>query len=227
MNWKKIIHRHAFLSLLFPILFFFLKTTVEFSRLRVNADTAFELTPQFFKLVTAGYWPAAVELLWIKTLQGADSGVELPVTKISFSKFYELAQSLDPYFYETYEQGAIFFAFMCEDSDESLRILDRGIRVYETGLAPQKFWTQAHMLYIFRAYVHGFLKFDFISAKRDYLRASELPRAPQYLTQMKSWLKEEGSEQKLAVRVLKTLVKTTSDPQIKKKYQEKLNLYER
>ena len=227
MKWSKYFHQPAFIAVTFSIIFFILTAPVEFPKLKVKGDTVFELTPPFFKLTTAGYWPAAVELLWIRTLQGAEGNEDTASVKTEFSQFYRLVQALDPYFYETYEQGAIFFSFISEDPDRALEVLDRGIQVYDSGLAPKKFWTHPYSLFIFRAYVNGFLKNDFKSAKSDFLKAAEIPNSPSYLTSMKSWLKEEGSEKALAIRVLKRLAESTSDPQIKKKYLEKLNIYER
>jgi hypothetical protein len=43
---------------------------------------------------------------------------------------------------------------------------------------------------------------------------------------MKSWLKEEGSDRKLAVRVLKVMILNTSDVDLKKRYEAKLKAYE-
>jgi len=191
----------------------------------VKGDTGFALTPPFFRLMTAGFWPAAVDALWIRTLQGIERRDASSGGNAEFAAFYTLAQALDPYFYETYEQGSVFFAFLHEDPQEALRILDRGIRTFESGLAPPAFWTHPYTLYIFRGYVHAFLLNDFPAAREDYLKAASVPSAPAYLSSMKVWLAQAGGERKLALRVLKDLVERTEDPQVKRRYLEKLKNY--
>ena len=157
-----------------------------------------------------------------------DIGFEVPSAeaKNHLIRISRLQQGLDPFFFESYAQGGSILGIYLEAPDESLEILDRGIRIFESGRAPKAFWMNAIKLYLTRAYVSAFVKGDFKQARLDFLRASEVPRAPVYLQYMKSWLKEEGSDRNLAVRVLKVMILNTSDVDLKKRYEAKLKAYE-
>jgi hypothetical protein len=226
MKMRSLFHRCSALALFFPCLFLFLMSPIEFRNPEVRTDTAYELTPPFFKLVTFGFWPAAVDALWIRTLQGiGDRGLS-KATAPELSRFYRLAQNLDPFFFETYQQGAIAFSMLTEEPDFALEVLNRGIKVYETGGYPKHIWDRPFILYLYRSYVNGFLKNDFYAAKEDYLAAEAAPGAPAYLHDMKKWLKNEGSERILAGKILRSMIKSSADPLIRKKLQEKLKTYE-
>jgi hypothetical protein len=226
MNWRTFFHPHAGIALIVCFSLVSVMRTVEFKADRVVTDTGYELTPPFFRFVTAGFWPAAVDYLWIETLQGIGQGDFPKATLARLVTFYRLVQNLDPDFFESYEHGAISFAMYFEAPEAALEVLDRGILAYESGRVPQKFWTRPYSLYLLRAYTNSFVKGDFKAAKIDYLRASEVPGSPLYLQNMKKWLKEEGAERVLAVRVLKQMILHADDPELKSKYEQKLRVYE-
>jgi hypothetical protein len=196
-------------------------TNIEFVQPRLFKSAEYQLTPEFFKFITFGFWPAAADLLWIQTLQKVGAANYAPDTLPEVLGFYQLSTSLDPNFYEAYDQSAVLFAFFYEAAFPALQMLDRGIQVYETGNPPKRFWTHPYSLYLYRAYVNAFLRNDWQSAKNDYLKASYVDGSPAYLQNMRIWLKEEGSEKKLAKRVLTLLIQNSRDPVIKAKYQEK------
>ncbi len=226
MNWRTFFHPQAGIALIVCLFLVPVMGTVEFKVDRGVADTGYELTPPFFRFVTAGFWPAAVDYLWIETLQGIGQGDFSKTTLSKLVVFYRLAQNLDPDFFESYEHGAISFAMYFEAPDAALEVLDRGIRAYESGRVPPRFWTRPYSLYLLRAYTNSFVKGDFKAAKVDYLRASEVEGSPLYLQNMKEWLQEEGAERVLAVRVLKQMILHADDPALKLKYEQKLRVYE-
>ncbi|MBS1959640.1 MAG: hypothetical protein JST80_09235 [Bdellovibrionales bacterium] len=178
------------------------------------------------KLISAGYWAAAVDYLWIQNLGMIGSGKYSNETLKLTHDDYRLALDLDPDFYELYEQAGVLFSFFHESPDDAIEFLAAGIRRYESGLAPPDFWTHPATLYIFLAYTYAFQKNDWTRARETYLRAAGVQNSPLYLSKMKEWLKEKSSERILAIRVLKILIANTKDDFIRKKYEEKLKQYE-
>ena len=226
MNVRAFFNRPSFFAVILCPVLIFLMTDVEFPQPKLFRPADYQLTPQFFRFVSCGFWPAAADFLWIQTLERVGSANYAPETLPEVLGFYRLTTSLDPNFYEAYDQAAVMMAFFYEAAYPALEMLDRGIKVYENGDPPKAFWTHPYSLYMYRAYVNAFLKNDWVEAKRDYLRASYVEGSPSYLKGMREWLKKEGSEKKLAVKVLKLLIMNSKDPVIRLKYQEKLKHYE-
>jgi hypothetical protein len=226
MKLRTLFQSQALLAAFFSCSFVFVTSTIEFQCPKVKSDTAYELAPPFFKLITFGFWPAAVDALWIKTLQFVGDRALTVDDAPAVIQLYRLAQSLDPFFFETYEEGSIAFAVLLDEPDLSIELLDRGIQVFESGNAPPKVWKRAYVLYLYRAYVHGFLKNDFVATKKDFLAAEGAPGAPAYLHGMKVWLQKEGSEKRLGKQILQAMIRTTEDPLVKERLQEKLKSYE-
>ena len=182
----------------------------------------YPLNPPFARFVSAGFWPAVVDLLWIDLIQEIGGGKYSHETLPRVQGFYDLATDLDPNFYELYEQGGVFFYFYLKNPEASLRMFQKGISVYEHQNPPRDFWTHPYSLYIFEAYVYGFEMQDWVHAKEAFLKAAEVPSTPSYLDHMKVWLKEKGSEKVLATKILKILIQNASDPVVKQAYEEKL-----
>ena len=226
MNKRRFFHRQAFLALVFCPLIYLSISTVEFTQPKLFKAAEYQLTPQFFRFISAGFWPATADLLWLQILQKIGPGLNSQDAMKEVLGFYRLATSLDPYFYVLYDQAAVTFSFIYEAPYPAIEMIDRGIRIYEKGKYPKKFWTHPYSLFLYRAYVNAFIRNDWSAAKADYLKTADMPGAPPYLQLMKVWLKEEGSEKKLAVKVLKVLINSTNDPLVKSKYQEKIKLYE-
>jgi hypothetical protein len=218
--------RQSFLAVFFCPILLLLMTNVELPQPKLLKPAEYQLTPQFFKFISCGFWPAAADLLWMQTLQKVADANYSSETLPEMLGFYRLSTDLDPKFYEAYDQAAVMFSFFYEAPAAALEMIDRGIKVYESGNAPPRFWTHPYSLYLDRAYVNAFLRNDWSAAKEDYLKAAYTVGAPPYLQEMKRWLQKEGSEKRLAVKVLTLLIQNSRDPVIKAKYEEKKKHYE-
>jgi hypothetical protein len=199
--------------------------------------TLIPYTPPFFKWVTAGYWPAAVESLWINVVQKAGTSVQEPEAIQAAQSFYSLATDLDPLFFELYEQGAIYFSALANEPQAAVQLLKKGIQVYDSTITQRTdlqrsktfrttHWVRPAILWIYFAYVYGYELQDWAHAKEAFLKAAEVPQAPAYLQNMKVWLQEKGSEKILAARILKLLIQNTDDIILKERYQLKLKEYQ-
>jgi hypothetical protein len=229
-NFKFFLDWHGFVASLFLLAVLALNANAirwvsSTSSKRSSFNSGYPLTPGFVKWVTAGYWPAAADYLWI---DGISEIGKNRYTEENFRRSYEvydLGTKLDPDFYELYEQAGVLFSFFYENADASLEFLNRGIRRYESGVVPRGYWTHPVTLYIHRAYVWAYQKNDWHRARQAYLAAAEVPNGPAYLQRMKVWMKTEKSERILAIRVLERLIYATSDEKIRSKYEDKLRSY--
>ena len=226
MILRSLLHRQSLLALILCPLLFFGAEKMKLQQPKVLTPSLYQYTPLFFKFVTAGFWPAAVDGLWIRTLQFIGEGNYAPATLPEAEHFYDLATDLDPNFYELYDQAGLLFLFFYENPERAEKFLKKGIDVFLHHSPPKDFWFHPHTLYIYLAYVQAFQENNWAEAKKTYLAAAELPTCPQYILNMKKWLKEENSEKILAKKVLNTLIENTTDEAIKQKYQEKLKHYE-
>jgi hypothetical protein len=227
MFWRNIFHPQGLISIgAIAVLAGFISQT-RLEPLRVADDTGYELTAPFFRFVTAGHWPAAVDYFWIRTLQVAGTSQKGSPQVQELARFYRLAQKLDPDFFETYLQGGLIFGVLLDEPDLALEVLDRGIRVYESGRYPKAFWQHPFQLYLYRAFVNAFMHENFSEARQDFLRASKVPGAPSYLSQGYTDLSAPDADRKIALHVLQQLIQNEKDPEVRKKYEEKLRKYER
>jgi hypothetical protein len=204
-----------------------LALSMDFPKARLQKASEYQLTPQFFKFISVGFWPAAHDYLWIRTLQLIGSGETGGDVLRDSVGFYRLSTALDPYFYEIYDQAAVNFSCIFDAPFAALEFIDKGIRIYERANPPKRFWSHPYSLYLYRAYVNAFMRNDWAQARIDYLRAAYTPGSPAYLQQMKKWLQDGDGDRKLAIRVLKWMIRTTEDVRIRQKYEEKLRQYER
>ena len=226
MNPRVFFSRQTMIAVVFCPLLLYVAGTFSFPKQKVLSDTQYQLTPQFFKFVSGGFWPAAVDSLWIEAIQGIGDANYSPETVAPLRKFYDLALSLDPNFYELYEQAGVVFSVFYDLPEPAAFYLEQGVAFYKAGLATAKFWTHPVTLYILLGYVYAFQENDWVRAKQVYLEASDVPGAPDYLKAMKVWLVTEDSEKVLAIRILRLLIQNTKDPVLKEKYKEKLSHYE-
>jgi hypothetical protein len=227
MNWRTFFTPNTWVSFLAIALLAGGVTQTQFESRRVMGGPGYELTPGFFRFATMGHWTAAVDYLWIRTLQ-VTGGIQKRSPEIQeLARFYRLAQKLDPGFFETYTQAAVVFGVVLDEPDLALEVLDRGIAVYESGQYPKNFWSRAYLLYLYRAYVNAFEKENFREARRDFQRTSKMPGAPAYLALGGSKFDSPDADRRIAVHVLRYMVQTEKDPEIRKKYEEKLKRYER
>jgi hypothetical protein len=226
MTLRPFFNLQAFFALSFSAVFFFLTGNVEFQKSKARGDTGYELTPPFYKALSAGFWPVVADALWIRTLQEIGEQSHSRQSTEESARDYRILQNLDPLFFSSYEQASIHFSVVVNEPDLAIESLNRGIEVYETGRVPQGLWSSAFLLYIYRAYVKGVIQLDFKGARLDFLKASEIEGAPRYLSKMKIWLKEEGSDRRLARNILKQLISSTRNSDAKAKYLEQLKAYE-
>jgi hypothetical protein len=218
--FKRNLYSHRFVAtlcatVLCPTLFF-VQAQIRLPESSIVGGEPRVLSAPFFKFATMGYWPAAVDWMWIQTLQ-ISGGKKFPSELIPYaSGFYEMATDLDPSFYVLYEQAGVLFSFYFKSVDVSIHFLEKGIQNISAS------WTHPYTLHLLLAYLYSYEKNDWAKGKEYYLKASEVKGSPKYLQNMKVWLTEKDAEKKLASRVLTMLARQTDDERLKADYLERL-----
>ncbi len=227
MAWRSIFHLHGLGSIGVLLALAGAVSRLQPEPLRVAEDTGYEPTPPFFRFATGGHWPAAVDYYWIRILQVAGGIQKKSPQVMELAVFFRLVQQLDPDFFDTYLQGGSFFGVVLEEPELAHEVLERGIRVYESGRYPKAFWIGPYQLYIYRAFVNAFLREDFSAARQDFLKAARIPGAPPYLSLNQAMISSPETDRKIAIHVLRHAAEIAKDPEVRKKYEEKLKKYER
>jgi hypothetical protein len=175
--------------------------------------------------MSGGFWVASHDYLWLGVVQELGEKELTKKAELRVIHKYRVMQELDPFFFDTYEQGGLAFDILFRDPDASIEVLSRGIEVIENHNPPKELWGRAFTLYLQRALVFAHRKLDFASARRDYLKASDAPGAPSYLSKMKVWLEKDGAEKTLARKMLPILISNTADPILRQYYQMQMESY--
>lgn len=223
MKWssffKSGVYSHRFVAtlcgMLVSPLLFYIQSEISLPKSLILEEPKIRSAP-FFKFVTMGYWPAAVDWMWIQTLQISGSSEYTKKMIPTAVQFYELATDLDPRFYDLYEQAGVLFSFYFKSPDESIHFLEKGVQNISED------WAHPYTLHLLLAYLYSYEKNDWAKGREYYLKASELKGAPKYLQNMRVWLSEKDAETKLAKRVLSMLASQTSDERLKADYLERL-----
>ena len=80
MKTRAFLHRQTICAALLCPALLFLMTNVEFDQPKLFKPAEYQLTPQFFKFISFGFWPAAADLLWMRTLQNVSTNHYSPET---------------------------------------------------------------------------------------------------------------------------------------------------
>ncbi len=193
-----------------------------------------DFKPEFFTWITAGYWPAASDWLWVQGLYRIGGGKELSEYESDqLEIFMRLAVTLDPHYLNWYLDPGVHFSFAGNRPDVATEFLEKGFQNFQNQILPELKsnqlehydygdWARMPVLAIQRAYTYGFVKRDWKKARDAFIEAEKIPNRPTYLSNFSKWLEEEGSEKRLGVKILNTLLRITKEPEKIKMYQAEL-----
>lgn len=200
-------------------------------QLKLGLDENVRLPAEVFRLVTLGYWPVAVDSLWIHAMIGAASDLANPTAKpVRTTKhpdfYYDLmrAAEIDSAFYDLYVTGANLLAIIHDDPVGAKNILLKGTDFLEAGLSayPVVFqdvhWKNAWFLRVSLGYVYLFELKDLPNAGEQFQLAAEMPGAPEYLKSLSKRLQKPGGEYEVGSRLLKFMADGEKLPAVKAKY---------
>lgn len=176
-----------------------------------------------FKALSVGFWPAAVDGLWIRVLQ--DHAVDDVAEGVRAAPFYDLdlATDLDPAYYILSVAGADLLAIIRHDVDGASRLLEKAAHFYHESLSEyppgfqESYSVQAWNIFLRLGYLAIFEKDDLVQGARYFQKAAHLPGAPEYLKKLEKRIQKKHGLYETGIRLLKFLYQVQKLPSAKEK----------
>lgn len=156
-----------------------------------RARTLYVRSPEALKRLTPGFSALAADVYWIRAIQHFGGERLAPAGTQDYSLLYpllDITTTLDPYFNIAYRFGAIFLGERYPGGpgrpDLAVALLRKGI-----AAQPEK-WQYYHDV----AFVHYWQYRDYTTAAEWFRRASEQPRAPNWLAPMAATMLVKGQD---------------------------------
>ncbi|RMG57205.1 MAG: hypothetical protein D6713_10135 [Deltaproteobacteria bacterium] len=207
--------KRLFALLSLPILFLFLFTLQRgMDRGAVRGKSEFLFLPRadLVKRFSFGFDNFLADIYWLRVIQYA---AEKRYTRNGLEWMYrsvDLITELDPRFETAYQFGGIVLAFDPDFVDESIEILEKGMRnIPDRWVFP---------FYIGFNYFFYLRQFD--RAAEYLMKASELPGAPAYLPLLATRLLAEARKPETALVFLKGMLEKTQDPTLREKIKDRI-----
>ncbi len=168
--------------------------------------------PSFLQAMSFGYPRLLSGVLWLRFLQETPP-ISLGENEVSwvFMDLYAVSK-IDPDFYPTYLQGAMFMSVITEDIKGSTLLLEEGVKRY-----PNYWKMRAYLAYHYEQNLQ-----DYEEAAAQYERAALLPGAPKFFKPLAATMYTKGGDSRYAIQVIKQMLDKAREEDIKKRLQEKL-----
>ena len=180
---------------------------------RANIDRPPLYLPEvkYVKLVTLGYNNLASDILWFNTLNYF--GKELTASRDYrwLGQMCELVTELDPKALHVYEFCSTLLSWVAKDPALSTKLLNSAIAAKP----------EAWRMYYLRGFNRWYFDEDFEAAREDFILASKLPQAPEFLASLASRLLIKTKSSDSAVKFLKEMEDRTNNEAVRKAIQEK------
>lgn len=224
------------LALVALVLFFFAQAAL-LQRLRGSdtswvepiAQRSFKWNPTFFKTLTFGHVPLAVDLLLIRFLTEDPSYTA--VQKGTHPPAYydlDLASDLDPAFGDLYMAGAGILAVVRSDAEGARDLLIKGER-FRKELLPsypeefrKRYWGSEWELPYSLAYVQLFELSNLPAAEEAFRAVASIPGSPAVARNIVRRLDKPEGRFEVAFRIISGMFDRAKDPDLKTGYQRKL-----
>ena len=177
--------------------------------------------PELFKALTCGYTTAAVDWLWIKTLQ--DSSLSKVPKGVHPSLYYDLdlATDIDPAYYEAYVNGANLLTVIRNDAEGARDLLLKAekFRKQELPGYPDQFkkvfWEGSWYPSFILAYIYLFELSDLPNASLAFQEAARINGVPPYVQRLAERLTKKGGNYEVGLRLLTFMIEGQKDPSVK------------
>lgn len=190
-----------------------------------------KMDPVFFKTLTFGHLPAALDWWFLVSLQ--DSAVSKVPPGVHPELYYglDLVSELDPAYFEVYQAGANLLTVLRGDGTGARDLLIKGDRFVrnELGSYPQEFkeqvWPRAWNIPMLLGYVYLFHLDDILQAAGAFKYSSELPNAPSYLARLDQKLSRVGGPYEVGLKLTDFMLLGAKDERVRERLtQRKFNL---
>jgi len=201
-----------FFLLLLYIGIFFVQRGLDSKNLVGKREFLFIPKANVMKHFTFGFDNFIADVYWLRCIQYA---AERKYTKNGLEWMYrsiDLITELDPRFKTAYLFGGIVLAFDRRFMDESIAVLEKGMKNL-----PDEWNFPFYIGFNYFFYLREFEK-----AAEYLMKASRLPGAPKYLPLLATRLLAEARKPETALAFLKSMLDRTKDPTLREKIKNRI-----
>jgi len=190
-------------------------------------DLSVHWHPDLFRILTFGHAPAAVDFLLIRFL--AENNIEhvKPGVKAKVFYYLDLATEIDPAFFALYTAGTSFLVVARNDKESALALITKGekFRKYQLIDYPEEFretfWSQPWQIPMIKGYIHLFEFNDLPGATESYLALNTMSGVPDFIRETSERFARSGGIYEVGMNVLRGMILTSTDPEIKRELEKK------
>lgn len=190
-------------------------------------DTSYKINPQLFKIISFGHLPVAIDWLWMKILMDPRTTRLGPNKHPAIYYQIDLLTDLDPEGEHHYYAGSNLLAVLRKDGIGAEEILKKGMHYLKEKLPrmpdqfKENFWPFPWRIPLISAYVYTFELDNLPKAAEAFRLAAQYPNAPLYLKNLESRLSNPGGIYEVGLKLLNTMIKLETNPQIKTELEAK------
>jgi tetratricopeptide (TPR) repeat protein len=198
--YKKIVILVGIVALMFTIYLVQKQISAE-ERITLSESLLHFPSGEHIRLAAMGFDPVIADLLWARAV--VSFGEQFHTDK-NYKWLYhplDIITTLDPYFEEVYMYGGILLAMEAKRIDESIALLEKGI----------KSCPESWRLYFYLGFYYTYYKNDNEKASIYIKKAASLPGHPDYLPRLVGLLYAKLGKIEFAIEYLKEIYKLFED----------------
>jgi tetratricopeptide (TPR) repeat protein len=167
---------------------------------------------EYLRLAVLGYRQVVADLLWIQAIQAMGERTVSEEAGHWIAHALDVITTLDPQFVRVYEVGGIALTTLVVLTEESNRLLEKGIR----------YNPEVWRLPFYLGFNYYFELHDDQKAAEYIARASRLPEAPAYLASFAAQLYVSARTPQVAIDFLGQMYSQTTDENVKRVLEQRL-----
>ena len=167
---------------------------------------------EYLRIAVLGYRQVVADLLWIQAIQAMGERTVSEEAGYWIAHALDVITTLDPRFVRVYEVGGIALTTLVVLTEESNRLLEKGIR----------YNPEVWRLPFYLGFNYYFELHDDQKAAEYIARASRLPEAPAYLASFAAQLYVSARTPQVAIDFLGQMYSQTTDENVKRVLEQRL-----
>jgi hypothetical protein len=167
---------------------------------------------EYLRIAVLGYRQVAADLLWIQAIQAMGERTVSEEAGHWIAHALDVITTLDPQFVRVYEAGGIALTTLVVMTEESNRLLEKGIR----------YNPEVWRLPFYLGFNYYFELYDDQKAAEYIARASRLPGAPAYLASFAAQLYVSARTPQVAIDFLGQMYSQATDENVKRVLEQRL-----
>ncbi len=167
---------------------------------------------EYLRIAVLGYRQVVADLLWMQAIQAMGERTVSEEAGHWIAHALDVVTTLDPQFVRVYEVGGIALTTLVVLTEESNRLLEKGIR----------YNPEVWRLPFYLGFNYYFELHDDQKAAEYIARASRLPEAPAYLASFAAQLYVSARTPQVAIDFLGQMYSQTTDENVKRVLEQRL-----